>query len=427
MAKRTAQGNGTIRERRKGLWEARFTIGRDPGTGKQIQRSVYGSTQQEVRKKLNQVIQEIDSGTYTEPTSMTLGAWLDSWVDEYTINLKDGTIRSYKDNIRLHINPNLGAVQLNKLTAAQIQKFYNKLLKSGRHLQKGQKKEAPAGLSAKTVKIIHAVLHKALNQAVLLGYLKSNPSQSCVLPKVEKKEMKALDGEQIASFIKAAVNHKHFALFYTLLFTGMRRGEIMGLKWNSVNFDEGYIDITQQLQRGRGTERRLELVPLKNSKPRKVYPAPVVLEVLKEHQRKQNELKSLLGGDWLETEAVFCNDFGGFLDSDAVYQSFKRFLKQSGIPDIRVHDLRHTYATTALSSGVDIKTVQDDLGHHDAAFTLNTYAHATMSMKKDSSARMQQYINSVVSTENSVKGTVKGTRLSIVSFRQKKKWPKPTV
>lgn len=213
---RAAQGSGTIRQRKDGLWEARYTVGRDPGTGKQVQRSIYGKSEKEFLQKLQKVQVSITSGTYIEPERMTVGDWLDIWLDGYTANLKDATERSYRDNVRLHIKPGLGAVPLQKLKAHTVQGFYNDLSKSGRILQKGQKKAAPAGLSAKSVRINHAILHKALNQAVLLGYIPANPTTACVLPRQTKKEMQILPEGDLPAFLKAVEGHKHRALFLTL-------------------------------------------------------------------------------------------------------------------------------------------------------------------------------------------------------------------
>lgn len=391
-ARRTAQGNGTIRKRSDDSWEGRYTIGRDPGTGKQVQKSVYGKTQSEVRKKLNDIISQIDNGLYIEPTKMTVAQWLDAWLKDYTGNLKDGTKKVYVDNTNLHIKPALGAVKLDKLTSHQIQKFYNDLSKNGRIIQKYQRKAAPSGLSPKTVKNIHGILHKALKQAAIMNYIRANPADNCILPKIERKEMSVLQEDEIAQFIKTAKDHKHCVLYSTLLFCGLRRGEVLGLKWEYVNFDNGSIDIVEQLQRERKVGGELRLTSLKSSKPRNICPPEYIMELLREHKAKQEIMKKVAQSKWEEKNIVFCNDFGGYLDGDAVYQSFLRLLKRTGITKVRLHDLRHTYATTALASGVDIKTVQDSLGHHEASFTLGTYGHTTDKMKKDAANKMDGLI-----------------------------------
>jgi integrase len=396
---RSAQGGGTIRKRtdREG-WEGRYTIGRDPGTGKQIQKSVYGKTQAEVRKKLAQIVTDIDNDVYTEPAKLTVGGWLDIWLKDYIGNVKPPTRRSYVDNVNNHIKPALGAVPLRKLSAHMVQGFYNDLLEGGRIMQKGQTKEKPAGLSPKTVKNIHGALHRALNQAVLLGYIKANPTDATVLPRIEKKEMLVLQGEEVPAFMKAAESHYHGILFTVTLFTGLRRGEVLGIEWNRVDFANGTIFINKQLQREEredGTTGDLVLVPLKNDRVRTLTPPSTVFALLERQRRRQNEKKLKAGALWGDSGLVFTNELGGPLDADAVYDSYKRFLEANGLPDIRLHDLRHTAATLMLQNGVSIKTVQETLGHATAAFTLDVYGHVTEQMKREAADKMEGYIQSL--------------------------------
>lgn len=209
-SKRNAHGSGTIRQRSDGRWEARYTIGRDSGTGKQIQKSVYGDTQKEVRQKLQQVCTDIDNGIYTEPSKLTVAGWLDIWLDEYIGNLKPVTAQLYRDRVRLHIKPYIGAVKLTVLTTPAIQKMYNTL----------------CGIIASgTVVNIHAILHKALQQAVKIGYIRYNPSDGCTLPRIQRKQIQPLDNDDIARFLEAIRGHKYENLYIVDLFTGMRQGD----------------------------------------------------------------------------------------------------------------------------------------------------------------------------------------------------------
>jgi integrase len=389
---RNAAGSGTIRQRPDGRWEARITLERDPGTGKQRQKSFYGATQAEVRKKLQQAAVDIESGEYQEPSKLTVSAWLDIWLAEYTGNIKDTTRRSYSDNIKLHIKPHIGAVPLQKLRADTIQELYNSLEKSG---NKGAKKDAPAGLSAKSVRNIHVVLHKALKQAIKLSYIKVNPTEACTLPRVEKKEMKIMQETEIPTFLKAVEGHRHGALYLVTLLSGMRRGEILGLTWSCVNFKNGEILVNKQLQRERVKDGKIRFVSLKNDKQRSLTPAETVFNILKEHKRRQDEKREKVGSLWTETDLVFTNETGGMLDADAVYKAYKKLLSDNGLSDIRIHDLRHTAATLMLQSGDDILTVKEALGHHSAAFTLDVYGHVTKKMKNDSANRMEAYIKGI--------------------------------
>lgn len=385
MAKRNAHGSGSIRKRLDGSWEARYSAGRDPGTGKQIQRSIYGKTQKEVRQKLAQVITELDNGTYIAPQRMTVGEWLDIWLEEYTGNIKATTRRSYRNHIQNHIKPALGAVKLSSLNAHTIQRFYNDL---------GKGRGDGAGLSPSTVKITHGVLRQALQKAVVCGYIHSNPADSCTLPRSERKEIKPLDDEQIKAFLSAIQGHKLEALFKVDLFTGMRQGEILGLQWDCVDFEHGVILIDKQLIQLDGV---YSLAPLKNDKSRTIAPAPWVMELLRTHRARQSEMRLRAGSLWNHRwNLVFTNEIGEFIPHETAYKNFKRIAKQIGIPAARFHDLRHSYAVASIRAGDDIKTVQGNLGHATAAFTLDVYAHVTEQMKQESARRMDGFIKGVL-------------------------------
>ena len=384
---RGAQGAGTIRQRKDGRWEARYTVGRDPGTGKQVQRSVYGATQQDVRKKLAQLTTAIDSGTYKEPCKMTVGQWLDIWTADYLGGVKPFTVVSYTGHIKNHIKPTLGAVKLEALNAHTIQGFYNGLT---------VEREGKPGLSPKTVKNIHGVLHKALQQAVKIGYLRFNPADACELPRVVRKELKPLDEEQSKAFLKAIQGHRFELLYTVVLFTGMREGEALGLTWDSVDFQKGTVLINKQMQREKKKNGQYLLVPTKNGKSRTITPAPWVMKLLRVQRSRQAEQRIKVGPMWEDSGLVFTSETGHHLAIHTVYKDFKQIAASIGCPDTRFHDLRHSYAVAAIRSGDDIKTVQGNLGHATAAFTLDVYGHVTDQMKKESAARMESYIKSVL-------------------------------
>lgn len=388
MAKKSAAGGGSIRQRKDGRWEARFTVGRDPGTGRQIQRSVYGSTQREVRQKLAQVVAEIDKGAYTALQRITLGQWLEIWQREYLGGVKPRTADSYKAVIRTHILPALGAIRLDALTAPAVQSFYNAI---------GKPKGGRPGLSAKTVKNVHGVLHKALQQAVKVGYLRVNPADACELPRVERPELKPLDDTEISAFLQAVRGHRFEALYTVTLFTGMREGEALGLCWACVDFDRGTVTIRRQLQKERGGSGEYHLVSPKNGKGRTITPASTVMDLLRRHRAAQIRQQLRAGSLWEGSGLVFTDDLGHHLSAQTVYLHFKKLAAEIGRPDARFHDLRHSYAVAAIKSGDDIKTVQGNLGHATAAFTLDVYGHVTDQMQQASAARMDAFIRSVSS------------------------------
>ena len=387
--KRRARGEGSIRQRKDGTWEARFVTGIDPGTGKEIRKSVYAKTQRKVRKKMTEAIAALDKDDYREPTKMTLAQWLDIWSNEYLKGVKPNTVLNYNQHIKNHIKPAMGAIKLDTLNAHTIQKFYN---------QMGEEHVNKPALSPKTIKNIHGVLHKALNQAVMLGYIRSNPADACTLPRVIQKEIKPLDEDATALFLEAIQGHQYETVFLVTLFTGMRQGEVLGLTWDCVDFDKGVITINKQIQKAAGGGSVYNLVQTKNSKGRTITPAPYVMKLLREQRRKQADWRLKAGACWEDCSLgnlVFTDELGRHLMPHTVYHNFKKIVASIGLPNARFHDLRHSYAVAAIRSGDDIKTVQGTLGHATASFTLDKYGHVTDQMKQASADRMQQYIDRI--------------------------------
>ena len=251
-------------------------------------------------------------------------------------------------------------------------------------------------MSPKTIKNIHGVLHKALQQAVAIGYLRFNPADACTLPRIIKKELTPLDETQSKAFLQTIKGHRLETLFTVTLFTGLREGEALGLMWECVDFDKGTILINKQLQREKKKNGAYIFAPLKNDKARTITPAPWVMQVLKHHKAVQSEQRLKVGAMWEDSGLVFTDGTGHHLAIHTVYKDFKRAAASIGCPDVRFHDLRHSYAVAAIRSGDDIKTVQGNLGHATAAFTLDVYGHVTDQMKKESAARMESYIKSVL-------------------------------
>lgn len=390
---RAAQGSGTIRKKavtRNGqtytYWEARLTVGHDPGTGKQIQKSFSGKTQKEVREKMQAAAVSVNDGTYKEPSKMTVGEWLDIWLRDYLGSVKPMTELNYTQHVHNHIKPALGAMKLDVLNAPAIQNFYNNL---------GKPQGDKDALSGKTIRCIHGILHKSLQQAVKVGYIRTNPTEACELPKVVRKEIKPLDSEAITSFLKAIEGHRFEVLFILTLFTGLRRGEVCGLTWDCVDLDKGSIFVNKQLQNIPGEPGKFRLVSSKNGKGRYIALPTSVTTLLKRHKAHQNEERLQAGSLWENSSFVFTDEVGHHLSPNTVYHNYKRVVESIGLPNARFHDLRHSYAVAAIQAGDDIKTVQGNLGHATAAFTLDVYAHVTDEMKKASADRMEKYIKDV--------------------------------
>ena len=391
---RAANGSGPIRKRevtRNGkpytYWEGRITVDIDPITGKQVQRTITGKTQKEVAQKMREIAVEVDQKTYKAPCKLTLGEWLDIWKAEYTGDVKPSTAYLYGRNIDQYIIPYLGAVKLEKLTPLQVQEFYNRLLKPD--------KEEARPLSAKTVRNVHGVLHKALEQAVQVGYIRSNPANACKPPRAAKAEIRPLDADQVSAFLKSLQGHPHEYLYQVTMFTGLRQGEVLGLTWDCLDMERGTLLVKQQLRREQKKGGKYYFSLTKNNKIRVLTLAPSVVRLFRLQKIRQNGMRAKAGELWQETNLIFTNEMGDRLSYRTVYDCFKRVMVKIGAPSTRFHDLRHTYAVMAIQSGDDIKTVQENLGHATAAFTLDVYGHVTAQMKQASADRMEKFIQSV--------------------------------
>ena len=372
MAKKRANGEGNIRKRKDGRWEGRYTAGHDPVTGKQIFKNVLGKTQTEVKEKLKKALVEAGQVDFTKLGQYTVGTWMDTWFENVAkIKVRPSSHQTYKGYIDNHIKPKIGKIPLEKLTTMDLQKFYRKLLTKGR-VERIESKEQPKGLSAKTVRNINQVISSAMDLAVAQKIILTNPTNACELPKVEHQEMQTIPAEQLQAFLDEAKATGVYEMYYIELATGLRRGELLGLKWSDIDWKNGIIKVRRQVARVDG---QIVEAPLKTKNSyRAVTISQQAIEVLREQKRKTND------------QYVFPSPNGGPISPDSVNNMLKRVLERAGIPKVRFHDFRHTFATIALQNGVDIKTVSGMLGHFSAGFTLDTYAHVTTSAQKEAAA-----------------------------------------
>lgn len=293
MAKRRANGEGNIRKRKDGRWEGRYTAGHDPETGKQLFKNVLGKTQAEVKDKLNAALEELKRIDVVVSDQMTTGEWLDTWLEHYAKPLmRATTYNNYETLIRLYIKPYVGEVKLNKLTTLQIQKLYNRLLTNGR-FDRPEAKDQPKGLSGKTVRNIHTVIHSACEKAIMERILAVNPTKGCRLPKKDHTEMKVLPPEKLADFFREAKETGVFELYYLDLSTGLRRGELLGLKWSDIVFENRTLEVKRQIQRVNGVIQ--ETAPKTRNAYRKILLPVEAVEILQQYREQQT----------LESEYVF--------------------------------------------------------------------------------------------------------------------------
>ena len=345
-------------------------------TGKVIYKNVLGKTQAEVKAKLKTAIEKSGSpGITTE--HYTLGQWLDAWMENYAkLQVRPSSHKTYQGFIENHIKPTLGDIPLEKLTSMDLQRLYKHLLESGR-VECTESRSKPKGLSVKTVRNINQMISTTLNCAVEQRLIPSNPTKGCVLPKLERKEMKILPPESLGTFFEEARRSGVFELYYIDLATGLRRGELLGLKWNDIDLDKGVIHVRRQVLRQNG---EVVEAPLKTKNSyRNIAIGADTVKVLKGMERKD--------------EYVFPSPFGGPMSPDSVLHMLQRVLKRAGLERIRFHDLRHTFSVLALQNGVDVKTLSAMLGHYSAGFTLDTYAHVTTSMQKQAANAVGSFLS----------------------------------
>ena len=382
MAKRRANGEGSLRKRSDGRWEGRYTVGRDPKTGKLIYKNVLGKTQAEAREKLKKAIADSDKVDVVKAEQYTVGQWMEVWFENYAkLKVRPSSHQTYRGYLDHHIKPYIGKIPLNKLTSLDLQKLYKKLLTGGR-VDRIESKRQPKGLSPKTVRNINQIISSALELAKAQKLILSNPTESCALPKVEHREMKTLTQEQLSAFLQEAKATGVYEMYYIELATGLRRGELLGLKWKDVDFANGTIRVQRQVARING---EIVEAPLKTKNSyRTVTIGPDAVGILKEQKEKT------------EDEYVFPSPNGGPISPDSVNHMLHRVLKRAGLPQVRFHDLRHTFATLALQNGVDIKTVSGMLGHYSAGFTLDTYTHVTTPAQREAANTMGNILQQTI-------------------------------
>ena len=330
MPKRRANGEGNIRKRKDGRWEGRYTVGHDPETGKAIIKNVLGKTQAAVKEKLKKAIEENVGIDYGRAKTYTVGTWLEVWMENYAkIKLRPSTFKTSQGFLKNHIKPQIGSIPLADLTSLDLQRFYKHLLDGGR-VDRIEAKKKPKGLAPKTVRNIHQIISSALKLAIDQRLIARNPAEGCALPKVERKEMQTLPVEQLTSFLREAKDSGVFALYYIDLTTGLRRGELLGLKWSDIDLKNGGLRVRRQIGRIDG---KIMEMPLKTKNAYRTLPLSAdAIDVLKAQKAK------VAGSEW-----VFPSPTGGPLSPDSVLHMLHRVLKRAGLPEVRFHDLRHPY------------------------------------------------------------------------------------
>ena len=369
MGKRRPSGDGMVRKRDDGRWEGRIVVGHK-ANGDPIFRHVYAKTQKALTEKLHQSIECYQDVELTEDSRMTLGEWLDRWLAEY----KDGTIRpgtleGYRNYIENYIKPQLGGKQVSLITTQDVQRMYRRLKSGGRVREDA---EGSKRLSDSTVRHIHTMLHGAMKAAVQAHIIPKNPTENATVPKSNYKPMQVLNEQELDTFLQAVQKDDIWRdFFYTELMTGLRRGEICALMWRDFDAKAGTLGISRTLHsKGQGI---YALGDTKTSQGNRTIILPEsVAAVLR--ARKKASISQWIFPQPASPELP--------MNPGTAYRRLKTLLEEAELPSIRFHDLRHTFATHALTSGVDAKTLAGILGHTNASFTLDTYAHVTPDMRE---------------------------------------------
>ena len=369
MGKKRPDGDGLVRKRNDGRWEGRIVVGHKED-GKPIFRYVLAQTQKELTKKLHAKILEYRGVELSEDSSMTLTEWLEKWLTEYKENeLRPRTLEKYRRAVECYINPRLGDKKISFITTNDVQKMYVDIKENGRI--SGVDK-CGTSLSDSVVRAVHMILHQALDTAVKQRLISRNPTKGTTIPKKSRGELQVLNKEQLDRFLAEVDKDDIWRdFFYTELTTGLRRGEICGLKWCDFDEKHGTLSICRNATAKKGGGVSIGETKTDTGN-RLIYLPDSIIKMLK--KRKKKAL----------TEWIFPNPYrpeDPMLPNSA-YQKLKKILKKAELPNIRFHDLRHTFATHALTSGVDAKTLSKILGHTNASFTLDTYTHVTSDMQE---------------------------------------------
>lgn len=350
-----------------GLWKATATLGRNESTGKAIRKAFYGKTRTIAVGKMKDAQADARRGKWAEPSRLTFGAWVLEWLETYCRpKVRATTYEWYRSFAVHHVIPGVGEVQLSRLQVSTIQRFYADRLE--------------AGVSAQSVRAMHALIFSALRQATRNGLIRENPAALVEKPMASKKDIEILDEAQLSGFLDAAQGSKWFPAFLLEWSTGLRRGELLGLKWSDVDFAAGRVSVSRSLVR---TEGGLILAETKTKAGRRSIPVPGrVMDALKAHRAAQAEARLSAGNAWNALDLVFCGENGCPLDPCAFVHLFQRVLRRAGLPRVAFHALRHSHATLLLSKGVHPAVVQERLGHADIGTTINTYSHVMPTMQQ---------------------------------------------
>jgi len=367
---------GSINKRKDGRWSARIQI-TDPITGERKRPEVYGKTRAEVKDKLTKMMSDHQMGINIAPDKITLSTWIEQWLNNYVKkDVRQGTFEGYETYFRNHIkDEEIGKTLLTKLTTNDLQKFYNSKAENGR------KDGKP--LSRNSIRLVHFVINSALKQAQTEGNIPRNVAEFVRLPnndEIKQKDMRVLSPDQITIFLNGILNERLYTAFHLELGSGMRRGELLALRWQDIDLETCECRIVRSLVRGVSGIVRINEPKTKKSKRNIILPSSAI-DALRIHKVNQTKEKMANRKHYAENDLIFCDELGDFLKPDGFVKSYKRLLKKCNLPIISFHELRHSVATALLSNGTSAKEVQELFGHSKVNTVLDIYSHVIPEIK----------------------------------------------
>lgn len=378
---------GSIQKRSKGSWRLVFDLERDR-TGKRRQKVItYRGTKKDADAELSRLLADIENGGFVDPGNITVAEYLERWLGHVKIKTSAKTRERYGEIVRLALVPHLGTIKLAKLRPMDIQGFYAHALKFGHKQREG-------GLSARTVLHYHRILSQALKQAVKWQLLTRNPADAVEPPRPERKEMIVLDEDQTATLLEGAQDTTLYIPSLLAVTTGLRRGEILALRWRDVDFDRGTLAVTQSLEE---TKDGLRFKQPKTKRSRRVVTLPsITIDALRRHRIEQAQLRLQLGLG-RDDNGLVCSRYDGQPRSPRAFtKEFTRLVAKLDIPRTTFHGLRHSHATQLLRAGIHPKIAQERLGHSTIATTMDLYSHVTDTMQEDAAAQIHAGLQAAI-------------------------------
>jgi len=373
MSRRRGNNEGSLYKRQDGLWCAQISL-----DGRRLTK--YAKTQKDCRTWIKAMVAKIDGGLTFEATLMTMERFFEVWLSGKELSRRPGTVENYRKVTNSYILPKIGQMRLQDLTPTHITQLYMLLKDEGK--------------GARSIQAVHVILHCALKQAVREGLLGRNPVDAVDRPRVEQTETQILNEEQARHLLTTASASLYETVFCLALISGMRKGELLGLKWSDLDLTKGTILVQRQLQLIK--PGGYVLVPPKTKAgKRQVKLGQGMLAKLENHRKNQEALKAAAGDKWKENNLIFTSSIGTYMDQSRVHKEFKRLLTKAGLPDLRFHDLRHTSLSFLLENGTPVNTVQQRAGHSKASVTIDIYGHALAGSQNQAADRIDELVTSI--------------------------------